>query len=174
MSKLVDHILFARKRREPKGVRDTSWLVKHNMSETSLYYAWLAMKQRCYNKNNPKYRIYGAKGIKVCAEWKDNFCAFVDWALKNGYGVNLTIDRIDGDGDYCPDNCRFVSYEVQANNTSRNVFVEYNGEKKSVSQWAKRLGINVSTLQRRFYKGWSIEKALTTPVDSFYRRNYKK
>ena len=98
----------------------------------------------------------------------------MDWALKNGYGVNLTIDRIDGDGDYCPDNCRFVTYEVQANNTSRNVFVEYNGEKMSVSQWAKRLGINVSTLQRRFYKGWSIEKALTTPVDSFYRRNYKK
>lgn len=173
MTKTVDTNGLNRKRRIPKGVRDTYWTKKHNMCETPLYYVWQAIKQRCYNKNNPKYKIYGDKGICMCEEWKNDFVAFMDWALENGYNVNLTIDRIDSNGNYCPENCRWATYEQQGNNTCRNVFIEFNGKKMTISQWAHCLGIEVGTLNSRLRKGWSIEKALTTPVNLFYRRNYK-
>lgn len=173
MSKVVD-TLFARKRREPKGVRDTYWLKKHNMCETPLYYVWQAMKQRCYNPNNPRYNVYGANGIKVCEDWKNNFISFMEWALESGYEIDLTIDRIDVKGDYCPENCRWITNQEQQNNTTRNVFIEFNGEKLTISQWARKLNIDRATLNNRLKKGWSIEKSLTTPVNSFYKRNYKK
>ena len=87
------------------------------------------MKTRCSNPYSQYYYLYGGKGIKVCDEWKDNFEEFCNWSMLNGYNDSLTIDRIDSNKDYCPNNCRWVTFEVQANNTSRNHIIEYNGKK---------------------------------------------
>lgn len=86
----------------------------HGESDTRLYRTWSAMKQRCFNPNLPIYKYYGGRGITVCDEWKDDFVAFRDWALANGYDDTLTIDRIDNDGDYCPQNCQFLTRSENA------------------------------------------------------------
>lgn len=172
MAKKVDVWIFGKHRR----IFDKTlpWKVKHGLTDTPLYYIWCGMKQRCYNANNPKYEHYGKKGVRVCDLWHDDFNSFFDWAINNGYEHGLTIDRIDVDGDYCPANCRWVDYKEQNRNFSRNVNITFGGRTMCISAWAEFLNINRATLARRLRKGWSIEKALTTPVDSFYRRNYKK
>ena len=93
--------------------------IKHGMTKTRLYRAWSAMKQRCMNSNTEKYDRYGGRGIKICGEWVEDFVAFKNWALSNGYKDSLEIDRIDNDGDYEPNNCRWVSRAIQARNTTR-------------------------------------------------------
>lgn len=122
------------------------------------------MKQRCNNPKNHAYKYYGGRGIKICDEWLE-FKTFYEWAMKNGYEENLTIDRIDNDGDYCPKNCRWSNRFVQANNKRNNVFVEFNGDRKTISEWARIIGIKQPTLSNRINNlGWSIDKAFTTPV----------
>lgn len=88
----------------------------HCLSKTRLYHAWVHMKGRCYNKNNEKFPIYGARGITVCDKWKDNFLNFYNWSIENGYTEKATIDRIDNDKGYCEDNCRWTTSHVQASN----------------------------------------------------------
>lgn len=149
-----------------------SWLLKHGESNSPLYAVWCAMKQRCYNKNNKKYAIYGGKGVGICEQWRTDFATFKAWALSNGYRKGLTIDRIDGDKDYCPQNCRWVDYVEQNHNLKKNKILTLGDKTMCVSQWAKYLGIGRSTLNNRLEKGWSVRKALTTPVDLNYRRNY--
>jgi len=131
------------------------------------------MKQRCNNPNDPAYEWYGAKGIKVCDEWHD-FVPFMEWALENGYEEGLTIDREDSDGDYEPSNCRWIT---RGSNTGRAakvrkihnggrspLMIEFDGRNKSIDDWAEELGIKKITLYQRLKKGWSEERALTTPV----------
>lgn len=126
--------------------------VTHGKSNTRLYNIWCAMKQRCYYEKSSHYHIYGAKGIRVCDEWKDDFMNFYNWAMKNGYTDELTIDRIDVNGNYEPSNCRWATYKEQANNKSTNRYVECGGKIQTVSQWAEELGVHYQTLRSRMEK----------------------
>ncbi len=125
------------------------------------------MKERCYNPNRNSYCWYGAKGICVCDEW-DDFENFYDWSMNNGYSDELTIDRIDSNGNYCPDNCRWSTDREQANNRSTNRIIEYNGESHTLEEWSRITGIASNTIRMRLdeYK-WGVEKVLaksTTPA----------
>lgn len=125
--------------------------------EKRLYRCWQDMKNRCYNEKIEKYKRYGGRGIKVCEEWKDNFEKFYDWATSNGYRNDLTLDRIDFNGNYYPDNCRWVTWKEQARNTSRNVHIEMNGEVKILTEWLKIYDIPRSNYYKLKEKGFSNE-----------------
>lgn len=101
----------------------------------------------------------------MCDEWLNDFVSFYEWSNSHGYAENLTIDRIDTNGDYCPENCRYVDKIVQANNTRRNTYVTINGETKSVPDWSRIFGINYRSVHTRIQKGWDAKLALTTPFD---------
>ena len=138
--------------------------ITHGESKTRLYTTWCNVRDRCKNPNAPEYPRYGGRGISVCEEWL-SYEPFRDWAMSNGYSSVLSIDRIDNNGDYSPNNCRWATAKEQANNTRRNRYLELDGVRLSVSEWARRLGINQATLSMRINKyGWSAEKALTTEV----------
>lgn len=133
--------------------------------ESKLLGIWYSMKERCYTKNSSGYRKYGEKGITICDEWKNDFMAFYNWALANGYSDKLTIDRIDYRGNYEPSNCRWADIRTQANNKSNVRKYEYNGELHTMTEWSEIMNINYGALWERLnVLGWSIEKALTTPV----------
>lgn len=132
-------------------------LLKHGFAhKEKLYNVWENIKARC--KNN---KYYGGRGIKICDEWKNDYTAFRNWAINNGYNENLTIDRIDVNGNYEPNNCRWVDIFVQANNKRNNVYLTYKNETKTVHQWEEIVGIKAATIKRRLQLGWSIERALT-------------
>lgn len=107
------------------------------------------MNSRCYRKNCIAYKNYGARGITICEEWKSNFDNFYNWAINNGYSENLSIDRIDNNKGYSPENCRWTTKKVQANNQRSNCLITYNGKTQTMKQWADELGINYSTLRSR-------------------------
>lgn len=126
---------------------------KHNLRhETKLYGVWASMKQRCYNPRNKKFKRYGSRNIKVCDEWLE-FEGFYKWAINNGYEDGLTLDRIDNDKNYYPENCRFTDAKTQANNTSRNVRIEILGINDTLANHERRFGINQETLKYRYSKG---------------------
>lgn len=133
---------------------------KHGLfkSETRLYRCWQDMKNRCYNPTRAKYRIYGARGIRVCDEWKHNFKAFYDWAINNGYKENLTLDRIDVNGNYYPENCRWATLKEQANNTRRNKKITLNGVTKNLTQWLSLYNISSSSYHYKINKGLTPEE----------------
>lgn len=127
---------------------------------------WYAMNARCYKTNAISYKRYGGKGIKVCAEWKQDFKTFEKWANENGYANNLTIDRIDGNADYCPENCRWVTHKEQQHNTSYNRILVLDGEAHDVTQWSEITGMSRYALYNRCRRGWSDERILTTEVQT--------
>lgn len=137
----------------------------HHLSRTRLYNIWHDMIKRCYNKGHKGYQNYGGRGITICQEWLEDIATFYNWAMSNGYADDLTIDRIDYNGNYEPANCRWVSIKEQCNNTRKNHYITFNGETKTVSQWADALNIKAKTLLSRLndYK-WPIERALTEEV----------
>ena len=135
----------------------------HRGTKTRLYSIYHNMKKRCENKKASNYHNYGGRGISVCNEWK-SFEPFCEWAQANGYQEDLTLDRIDNSKGYSPDNCRWITYKEQAYNTRQNHFITLNGETLTLTEWAEKLGINSSTICQRFKLGWSVEKALLTPV----------
>jgi len=139
---------------------------KHGMSSKKnkqrIYRIWESMKARCFNINHRHYNRYGGRGITICDEWKNDFQAFYDWAMSNGYQDNLTIDRINNDGDYEPENCRWVTYEEQNNNTRQNVTITLNGETHTVAEWVRITGIPRNTIIYRLKNGKSPEEILKT------------
>ena len=139
--------------------------IEHGLSKSRLHRIWSAMKDRCSNPKNMGYKNYTARGISVCDEWKNSFIAFKEWALANGYKDNLTIDRIDNNGNYEPSNCRWATRNQQARNTSRTLKISFNGKTQCAVDWAKEVGISAETIRDRIQRmKWSVEKTLTTLV----------
>lgn len=128
-----------------------------------LYERWLGMRERCYSKKSVHYQNYGARGIKMCDEWKNNYLLFKEWALNNGFDTTLSIDRIDVNGDYCPENCRWATNEQQQNNKRNNKYLTYNNETHTQSEWSKITGLSRYAISGRLKSGWSIEDTLSTP-----------
>lgn len=130
---------------------------------SKLYSSWKHMKERCGNPSCRGYRYWGGRGIAVCDEWKNDFLAFKEWALANGYKEGLTIDRIDNDGNYEPSNCRWTTMAEQSRNRNYTNKLTYNGETKILADWARETGVSATTIYMRINAyGWSVEKALTT------------
>ena len=139
--------------------------ITHGGSSEHLYGVWAAMKRRCEYPKDKRFKDYGGRGIKVCDRWKNDYATFKEDAIKAGYFESeeygaCTLDRIDVNGDYCPENCRWVGMREQQNNRRNNNLVTYNGETKTVAQWARETGINAGTLYSRIERGWSPAKAL--------------
>lgn len=149
-------------------------------SRTRLYNIWKMMRKRCRCETRSDYKYYGGKGIKVCEEWNNpeyGFEVFRFWAMRNGYKDYLTIDRLDTNGDYCPENCRWVTMRAQAYNRTNTVNYEnapidprmrtltYKGETRTIPQWAKVTGINERTLRKRLKLGWTVRETLERPTN---------
>lgn len=134
--------------------------LKHGDTHKDLYNVWVNMRQRINNPKNKAYKNYGGRGISICEEWND-YINFRNWALENGYRNGLSIDRIDVNGNYCPENCRWADFETQQNNKRYNRLISYNGKTQTITQWSKEIGINRNTLEGRLKSGWRIEDALT-------------
>jgi len=139
--------------------------VIHSSSKTRLYCIWIGMKQRCFNKNHNEFNRYGGRGITVCKEWLD-FSVFKKWAKTHGYADNLTIERVDVNGDYCEQNCRWIPLSEQLKNTSRSVFITFNGETLCANDWCKRFGLPNNSVIRRYRKG--------LPLEEVFKLNTKK
>lgn len=139
-------------------------LVGKRTNTPRLYSIWRNMKQRCLNPNASKFENYGGRGIQVCEEWLE-YASFHNWAINNGYEENLTLDRKECDGNYEPANCRWVSYSAQNSNKRDNRLIEFNGDKKTLMEWSRILGIKYSTLNARLNQYyWTVEKAFNKPV----------
>lgn len=156
--------------------RIVSLNTKHGKTHSRLYRVWSNIKTRCYNPNHIGYKDYGGRNIGVCEEWLNDFEAFYNWSVKNGYDETVkrggcTIDRIDNSKGYSPDNCRWVSTKVQNNNRRSNVVIEFNGEYHTITEWAEIKNMPVARLQKRLQSSnFTIEQALTLPC----MRNRKK
>lgn len=141
---------------------------KHNLTDTITYSSWSQMKCRCINKKHDKYKYYGGRGIKICDKWMD-FTGFYEDMGDRPDGK--TLDRIDVNGDYCKENCKWSTFEEQCNNRRSNVEITYNNKTQNRTQWEKELGMKKGMLYQRITeRGWTIEKALSTPVKSHLRK----
>lgn len=138
--------------------------------KTRLYSVWIQMRQRCLNSKNKSYHRYGGRGISVCKEW-DDYAAFHLWAMANGYHNDLTIERINNNGNYEPDNCKWATHKEQGQNSSRNRLITFCGNTRTLGQWADLIGMHHDALRERLDNGWSVEKALTTPVNPNLQRH---
>lgn len=139
---------------------------------TRIYRIWYGIYSRCYNKNNRQYSYYGKRGVVMCDEWLNDIFVFRDWAVLNGYSDELTIDRIDNNGNYEPSNCRWVDMRKQSNNRRSNAYLSYNGETHTIAEWSRIVGIKERTLWRRKnIMKWSDGKTITTPCKSYRNKS---
>lgn len=131
--------------------------------DSRLWKIWESMHERCEYEKHPHYNSYGGRGVVVCDEWS-SYLPFAKWAKQNGYKKDLTIDRIDNDGNYEPQNCRWATVKEQQNNKRTNRMVNYQGKEYTLTQLAELVGIGKTTLKERLNLGWSVEDAVTRPV----------
>lgn len=150
--------------------RSSAYHTKHGESGTRLHLEWRKMKHRCSNSNNDRWEDYGGRGITVCPEWQNSYEAFRDWSLANGYRADLTIDRIDVNGNYEPSNCRWITNQKQQNNRRDNHYITYKGETHTITEWARLYNIGENAFVHRISRGWDIERALTTPMQAHKKR----
>ena len=136
----------------------------HGKIQKPLYKTWQNMKQRCYNSNNKSYNNYGGRGIAVCSEWLNDFQAFYNWSVVNGYKNGLQIDRIDVNGDYEPNNCRYITAKENSNNRRNTKLYTIDNSTKPLSEWCNTQNLNYCTVWRRIRHGWSIRRALELEV----------
>jgi hypothetical protein len=170
--KLTYGKLVLRKQQSCGCLRKPPNVTKHGLRNHKLYYLWSGMKQRCYNKNHCRYSDYGGRGIEVCKEWtnaKNGFTNFYNWAISNGYDESAgyrkcTLDRIDVNGNYEPNNCRWITQKEQNNNKRNNVILSYNGKTHNITEWCNILNLTQSAIRHRLERGWSVEKTLSTPL----------
>jgi len=170
---IQDMTIEGLKRREERRTKDCGCgrqvklrkvLTKHGHTNfggkpSGVYSSWQHLKDRCLNKNNTEYNYYGGKGIEVCEKWL-NFTGFLEDMGDRPRGK--TIDRIDINGNYNKENCKWSTFTDQMNNTRRSRYLTYNNQKQTVAQWAKERGMNYSTLSTRLQRGWSIKRAIET------------
>lgn len=151
------------------GCIQGTWSKTHGKAKTRIYRIWSNMKNRCTNKNLDSYKYYGGRGITVYDEWL-KFENFNEWSMENGYDDHLTLDRVDNNKGYGPDNCRWASRSQQMNNTRQNTKVEINGENKTIAEWAEETNINYSTLYNRYWRGDRGEKLIRETNPNIGRR----
>ncbi len=142
---------------------------KHGGKKERLYMVWLSMKRRCYDKTFTDYENYGGRGITVCDEFQD-YAKFREWAMANGYDKYAkkqmcTIDRIDVNGNYTPENCRWASAKVQQNNRRNNRIITYKGETHTLAEWNRIKDFPTDTIGKRLSNGWTLDRAIETPLD---------
>lgn len=140
------------------------YIYKHGQAKrgrkTKLYRIWCCMKRRCYSKNGDNYKYYGGRGINVYKDWKDDYLNFYSWAINNGYKNGLTIDRIDVNGDYCPENCRWITKKEQGWNKRNNLKIFYRGEILNTKEISQKTGLDISTVRYRIKHNIDIDKPL--------------
>lgn len=147
-----------------KSARTSERNFKHGDCRARLYNIWIKMRNRCSNPKCKDWNSYGGRGIKVCSEWQESYFAFRDWAYANGYDESKSIDRIDVNNGYSPENCRWADDIAQANNKRSNHVITYQGEKMSLADAARLAAVPYDTLKRRISCGWDVEKAVDTPA----------
>ena len=136
----------------------------HGQSRTPLYRIWGLVKNRCHNPNATEYERYGGRGIKMCDRWYNSFAAFAE-DMGTRPSPDHSLDRIDNDGPYSPENCRWATASQQARNRSNTLRIDHDGESLTLAEWSERTGIKRSTLSMRYYSyQWSVEQMLTTPT----------
>ena len=144
---------------------------KYGARTNKLYHVWRGMKARCFNRNSPSYIHYGGRGITVCDEWANDFEAFSSWAMSNGYQENLSIDRIDVNGNYCPQNCRWATIEEQNNNKRSNFYITAKGKTQTLSQWCKEYNADRDQV-RGYMRKYDFLEALERSVNSYECRQH--
>ena len=147
----------------------------HGQQPRKMFNAYVNMKTRCYNPNYHLYKNYGGKGIKICDEWlgKNGFINFREWSFKNGYKDELSIDRINNNGNYEPNNCRWVTMREQQNNRTNNHLVTIEGKTQTLAEWCRYYGIKYANVMARICNGWSEYDALTKPLQRIHKRSDK-
>lgn len=152
-------------------IKNNSKKVTHGISNTKFYYAYFDLLRRCYNIKHKSYKDYGGRGINVCEQWKNSFENFKNDMyesylkhVKEFGKKQTTIDRINTNGNYCKENCRWTTYKEQGRNKRNNHLISYKNKTKSMTEWAEQYNLSVYSLYQRLKANWSLEKALTTPI----------
>lgn len=136
---------------------------RHGQTSTNIHQKWVNMRQRCSNPNCKSYVHYGARGITVCPEWDNSFEAFRDWAYAHGYEDGLSLDRINNEIGYSPNNCRWVPWKEQSGNRRNNLMFSYNGKAQNLKAWCDELGLNYDVIRQRIKRdGYTFEQAITS------------
>ena len=130
----------------------------HGLSKTPLHSVWLGMRKRCYNPQRSDYKYYGERGITVCNEWISDFATFYKWAENNGYKKGLTIDRIDTNGNYCPENCRWIPFQKQFQNRRNTKWIEINGRVQSLAEWCREYNLNYGRIKTHLWLHPELDK----------------
>lgn len=134
----------------------------HGDVGSALYRVWCSMKTRCYCKTTPGYKGYGARGITMCEDWKNNYSSFREWAIQNNWKRGLHIDRVDNDCGYCPGNCRIVTGKQNSRNRRNTIKITFKGETKAISEWAEIYKIPYCVLFARYKRGRGINESFFT------------